>query len=541
MLTEQQIRENVERLTLDELVGQVLSYDMNEKRIPLDMAEEIIRKTLPGSQYIGAQRPEYREAILALQKKYCKTPVMIVADVENGPGGCLADAPLLPKPMAWGAADDADLVERAHHVTAQMARKEHVSLALAPVVDINYNFTNCLVNTRAISDSPDQVIKIGTAAVRGFQKDGLMGACCKHFPGDGVDQRNQHFLTSVNSLSREEWMNTYGRVYRAMIEAGTMAIMVAHIALPAFDEKIDDIMGYPPATLSKNLMTGLLKGTLGFNGCIVSDAMSMIGACAMVESEKLAVEFLKAGGDLVLFALPTDFEYIKAAVESGELPLERLQDAVIRIWRLKNQVGLFDEEPSAAVLEPQEDLEELGQAIADRSVCVVRDVNGLVPAEELKPGSKVLQVVVKYVNPRRPETATGLNVVEEELKARGIEVTTLINPLHYEVKDAKDQYDYVLFNICVDSMMSPGGSLRIDWDMAMALWRGYLLRHPKVVMTSFGDPYKLYDYPFAKTYINVFSSTDSSQRAFVKVLLGEIPPQGKSPVGFEGYFERQVK
>lgn len=109
----------------------------------------------------------------------------------------------------------------------------------------------------------------------------LYEKCCKHFSGDGVDDRNQHFMTTVNSLSADEWMNTYGKVYKAMIEAGTQAIMVGHIALPAFDEKINDTVGYLPATLSKNLMTGLLKGKLGFDGCIVSDAMCMVGVAVI--------------------------------------------------------------------------------------------------------------------------------------------------------------------------------------------------------------------------------------------------------------------
>lgn len=539
MLTEQQLRDGVEHLTIDELVGQVLNYDMDEKRVPLDKAEDIIRRTQPGSHYLYCPRPEYRDAILALQKKYCKTPVMLVADVECGLQDTIKGEPLLPSPMAWGAADDADLVERTNHAVAQRVREQGVSLALAPVVDINMNFTNSLVNTRAISDSAEQVAKIGAAAVRGFQKDNLVAACCKHFPGDGVDQRNQHFCTSVNTLSKEEWMNTFGRVYQAMIEAGTMAIMAAHIALPAFDEKVDDILGYPPASLSKNLMTGLLKEQLGFEGCIVSDAMSMIGVCAMTDSDKIAVEFLKAGGDLVLFALPTDFDHIKAAVESGELPLERLKDAVRRVWRLKNKVGLFGDEATVEeCLHPQEDLAALAQEVADRSLCVVRDAERLLPVP-LKAGDKVLQVVVRKENPL-DEEGHCLGVVEEELRARGVQVTTLVNPQHYTVKNAADEYDYVLFNITIDSLNYFGGTLRLTNREVLPLWRGYLLRHPRVIFTSFGDPYKLYDYPFAKTYINAFSPSPASQRAYVKALCGEIPFTGKSPVALEGFFERQV-
>ena len=446
--------------------------------------------------------------------------------------------------MAWGAVDDPDLIERAHYETAKFCRKLHRHIPLAPVVDINFNFRNSVVNNRAVSDDPDVVIRNCAAAVRGFQKNGMMAACAKHFPGDGVDERNQHFLTSVNSLSKEEWMNTYGRVYKAMIDEGVMSIMVAHIALPAFDEKVDDILGYPPATLSKNLMTGLLKGTLGFDGCIISDAMSMVGACAMCEEERLAVEYLKAGGDMVLFALPTDHKHIMEAVESGDLPMERLKDAVLRIFRMKNKVGLFGDEEAIQALAADADpavINAMDREIAERSVTVIRNAHGLFPQKDLKPGAKVLNVVIQLEETKGASfNNVPIATMNKELEARGYTVTTLINPKHYDVKNAVDEYDLVIMSLRMDSGNYQGGTLRIGWGQVMALWRGYLMQHKNIVFVSFGDPYKLYDYPFAATYVNMYSCTDSSQRAFVRALFGEIPAQGKSPVAFEGFFDREV-
>lgn len=537
MWTEEQLRAGIDKLTLDELVGQTLCYETGS--FSDEEYEEIAKKTMPGGVYHGRVSKERKQALMNAQNKYCPVPTLFVADVENGTDAAEGSVKF-PYAMAWGAADDAELVQHAHHAIAQCCRKSDVHLALAPVVDINYNFRSSVLNVRAVSDSPDQVIKMGRAAVQGFQQDNLMAACCKHFPGDGMDERNQHFMTTINPMSREEWMSTYGRVYREMIKAGTMAIMVAHIALPAFDEKIDEYLGYPPATLSKNLMTGLLKGELGFDGCIVSDALSMVGACSMVPAERLAVEYLKAGGDMLLFPLPTDFDHIKAAVESGELPMERLKDAVIRIWRLKNQVGLFDRDAEIKdeiVVAPDE-LPAIAQELADKALTVVRDANGLIANAHIKAGDKVLQVLALPGTPRSKNYE--LSTVEEELKARGVEVTTMVNPGHYELKKCVNDYDYILFNVCFNTMNNDGGSMRIGWPNAMTVWRAYILQHPRVIMASFGDPYKLYDYPYMRTYVNCYDHTENTQRAYVKLLTGEIKATGKSPVALTGIFERGI-
>ncbi|MBE6591892.1 MAG: glycoside hydrolase family 3 protein [Ruminococcaceae bacterium] len=534
MWTEQQLRAGIDNLTLDQLVGQTLCYSTGS--FTDEQYDQLVRRTMPGSVFHGMVTEERKAALMRSQNKYCPVPTMFVADVENGTGA-VAGGVSLPYAMAWGAADDPDLIRRAHHAVALRCRQDNLHMALAPVVDINYNFRSSVLNVRAVSDSPDQVIKMTRAAVDGFQQDNVMAACCKHFPGDGMDERNQHFMTTVNSMSREEWMDTYGRVYREMIKAGTMAIMVAHIALPAFDEKIDDYLGYPPATLSKNLMTGLLKGELGFDGCIVSDALSMIGACSMMPSERLAVEYLKAGGDMLLFPLPSDFDCIKAAVESGELPIERLKDAVLRIWRIKNQVGLFDRtEPIQDRAESE--ISSLAQEIAEKAITVVRDADGLVANVKLKPGDKVLHVC-SFPDTKNAKD-TQLSTIEEELKSRGIEVTTKINPGHYEIKACIDDFDYVLVSICFNTMNNGGGSMRISWSNAMTMWRAYLLKNPRVIMASFGDPYKLYDYPYMRTYLNCYDNSANTQRAYVRLLTGEIKARGKSPISFDGFFERET-
>ena len=141
-------------------------------------------------------------------------PLLISTDMETGPGSYSKIFPQLPNPMAWASCNDEKLIERAGELTARIARKKFgLHYTLSPVVDLNINFRNPLTQSRGMSDDPDRIIRIAGAYIRGIQKNGYLTATVKHFPGDGVDERNQHFMTTVNDLSKEEWLATYGKVY----------------------------------------------------------------------------------------------------------------------------------------------------------------------------------------------------------------------------------------------------------------------------------------------------------------------------------------
>ena len=251
--------------------------------------------------------------------------------------------PVLPNVMAWSACDDPDLVEYAAELCAKICRLHGMQWTLSPVVDINMNFNNPLINIRSASDSAKQVYKIMSAFLRGIQKNGYMAATLKHFPGDGVDDRNQHFCTTVNSLPMDKWRETFGMVYGKLIKDGAASVMCAHIALSAYKND-DDEYGGIPCALSKPLMTDLLKGELGFNGCIISDAMSMVGSASRVDLDKLALSFLNCGGDMVLFNEPEDHSLLLKALRDGTLSRERLIDAAERVIELKKKARMFEDQ-----------------------------------------------------------------------------------------------------------------------------------------------------------------------------------------------------
>lgn len=538
------IRKLVDEMSIEDLCGQVLCYDVQPEDTP-EETYRVIKHIRPGSLFLcgiddrDKEKLEKKFAQDRLYEKYATEltgyPLLMCTDIEHGPGSYCKGLPSLPNPMAWASCNDEKMIERAGELTARISRKIGMHYTLGPVVDLNINFRNPLTQSRGISDNADRVIKIGGAYARGMQKNGYLMATAKHFPGDGVDERNQHFMTTVNSLSKEEWMNTYGKVYKEMFEQGISSVMVGHISCPVFQPDEIDEYGALPGTLSKNLMTDLLKGELGFEGCIISDAMSMIGACARVPAEKLAVSFIKAGGDLVLFPEEEEYDYLVEAVKSGEIPMERIKDAVYRVMKLKEKARLFENTDISAEIGDVEDdikeLNELSQKIADNAVKIVRNNVNVLPIKKKNGKVLIIKIGGSFFNGEPDNTA--FEFIEKEFKNEGWQVTSMFFPKHRELKKILNDFDLVVVP-CHSNIH--GSTLRVGWSNIMAFWRGYVLQHPNLVFVGLDDPYKLFDFPHAKTYINAFGTSPVLQRSVVKLILGKIESKGKNPISFQDYF-----
>lgn len=532
------IEKLIDSLSVDEMIGQLMCFDLGDKSD--EEIEHLVKDYGVGSFFVANVSPERVKRATEIINENLKVPALIAADIECGPGHVFKGETKVTNPMSWGAADDADLVRRVHHSIAKRCRELGVHWSFSPISDINYNPDNPVTNVRAVSDNPERVARICAAAVEGLQEDGLVMAGCKHFPGDGVDDRNQHFCTTVNSLGQKEWMETFGAVYKELFKRGAESVMVGHIALPSYDEKVNDWVGFPPGILSHNLITKLLKGTLGFEGCVVSDALCMVGACSVVPQERLPVEFILAGGDMLLFPTTEYVDSIRAAVKSGEISEERLRDAVYRVLRLKVHARLFeDQDEVLKSASPCEDLEVLTKELAEKSITLVRNYGDIFPLN-IKKSAKILVLNIKQnKEPEGRFYSCDLDTVEEELKARGYEVESYTNGNRGDFSERLHEYDLVLINCKMSSQDYGSGYLRIGWEHIAPFWRGAVLQHPRVVFTSFGDPYKIHDFPYVKTYINAYSFSEATQRAFVRAIFGEIPFAGKSPVSYPGYFEEE--
>ena len=533
---------SVEQLCSQVIVG-TLSNSLDEEGV-----RQRIERERPGSLYFDVLGVEVSQEELDKKLNRDKNwsnyatnllgiPCLTTTDLEYGPGSYCKGLSQMPRPMAWGACNDEKMIERAGELTARICRKLGVHHTLAPVVDLNLNFQNPVTGYRAVSDDADRVIKIAGAYIRGLQKNGYMATCLKHFPGDGVDDRNQHFMTTVNSLSREEWMATYGKIYKALFEQGAPSVMVGHISCPAFQEGEITEYGALPGSLSKKLITDLLKGELGFEGCVISDAMSMIGVGAILPMSRVGIEFFKAGGDLMLFPEAGEYERLIEAVKSGEVSMERLRDAATRVLKLKEKVRLFEQTDIEAeigdITEDCNELNRLSQEIADKAIKIMRNNLNIIPVKQEKGKVLLVNVVGHY---GREITGAEFDAMANEFCKYGWDVVSVYNPKHRWLETNMGEFDLVVMNMHPEMH---GASMRMGWKYIMPLWRGLILHHPGFIMVSYDDAYRLYDFPYAKTFINTFSDQDCAQRAAVKVILGKIEARGKCPVSLKGFFERE--
>lgn len=527
----------VSSLSLEELVGQTMCLYINTDKTNPEEFEEKIIKMRPGGIFMKGTSGDVVKKLTEIANRHLKVPIVVTSDIESGPHTPIVGGATIPLQMAVGACNDTELTEQAWEGVANHCRRNGFHWGFNPVVDLNYNFNNPECNVRSLSDNPDHVIKMAKSILKGFTKDGMMACTLKHFPGQGYDDRNSHFVTSENTLSKEEWFNTYGKVYKELFKQGVDSVMMGHVSLPAFQTEKDDL-GYLPGAICESIINGLLKKQLGFEGVVISDALTMVGVAARYASDELPLMFLQAGGDMVLFPHYDGYLKIIEAVKNGKIGIERIKDAVIRILRLKERIHLFEKDYFKDLKEFK-GLDEIALKIAQKSITKIRDFDNLLPVK-LEKGSKIL--LVNVIKTFFPKELTGEDFLplKKELESYGMSVTSIDNPDYLEVNKIKDEYDLIMINCPMSSDNFGGGSLRFNWEVIMTFWDGYVINHPRVIFTSFGDPYRIYDVPYMKTYLNAYSNFPETQKAVAKAVLGIESIVGKSPVEFKGFFEREV-
>jgi beta-N-acetylhexosaminidase len=512
-------------LSTEDKVAQLLlptlgAYDYRREAVDAFLADRPL-----GGIFVGIADCDQHRVEIAQRQARCRIPLVVASDLEAGAGHFIRGGVAFPEPLAVAAADDPQLAYVLGTAAAREGRYAGVHWTFAPVVDVNVNPDNPIANTRSLGDDPERVARLAEAIIRGMQEHGL-AACAKHFPGDGVDDLDQHTVTTVNTLSRQEWHRISGLPFRRAIAAGVWSIMVGHIALPAWDATQNACGVYCPASISPTLVTDLLRGELGFQGLIVTDDMNMGGVAGYTKRRERTVACIAAGCDMLLFPkLPDDYVTLVEAVRSKALPEARVNDAVHRILAFKARVNLHTGTlcgPAVAAQE-QQTFAEASRQIAATAIVKVRDLHGTLPIRHLRPGARVLTITLASDSQDVPD-------VDSALRERGYHVDHVYNPDDLRLSDQTFAYDAVFVNFVfkgmwgVQSVRSVGTHNRIFIG-------GFYSDHPCVVFTSFGSPYHLRMFNTLPNYLNVHSSCLDSQRAAVRVWFGAAEAHGTSPVG----------
>lgn len=507
-------------LSLESCVAQMLNISRGEAEAAY--WRQFIDRIPMGSMTARTDAAESYRALLAEIQGFSPIPVLVLANMEHGATDWAGYGTDFPPPMAVGAADDEALAAAMGEAIAREARYVGVNWVLNPVIDLNYNPHNPITNTRSMGDDPDRVCRLAPAWIEALQAHGA-AATAKHFPGDGMDDRDQHLVSTVNNLPFARWMETYGRVWKAAIDAGVWTIMPGHISLPDYQGYAADPEAAPPATISRRLLTDLLRGELGFEGLIVSDSTSMVGLTSRAAPQERAVAAVEAGIDVYLNADPdVDYPALLQAVAGRRLSEERIRASARRVLELKARLNLFVDpfgsEPTAA---DRARFQSAAQAIADRSITLLRGGERL--PIRLAPGAKVLAVTVSAGQPNPMRRGTDLSAFDEELRRRGFAVETLVNPRTDEVREAARRADAVFVGIDIPAgTRTPGFG---TWG-----WRALFTEHPRVCYTLFGNPYTAYELPHVPALLAAYGGSPELQRAAVRVWLGEMDAQGTLPV-----------
>lgn len=522
-------------LTMEEKIAQLLHPNFSGQS-DSDL-QELFQKVPCGSFFTGTQDFEVLRKRHEIIQKNSKVPVLISADMENGTNMIKDKSILFPHQMGLGASGNPEHAYMMGKLTARLSRSAGVHWTFSPVSDLNLNPQNPITNSRSLGDKKSAVIPLLKEIIRGLQEDGLMAATCKHFPGDGVDDRDQHMLVSVNSLPQEQWRKLYGQVWQSVIAAGTKSIMSGHISFPDYQGMQDDPDNALPATLCKKLQIDLLRKELGFKGVIVSDAFPMIGFTCRYPGDELAWRNIASGSDSVLFCdAVQDYQRLLSALKKGLISEEQVENSARRIIELKASLNLFEDCFAPGMSEEEfAQGKACAQKAADDAAVILRQApcgsQCLIPGKD----KKILTVTLE-----REGTSLSMRefpIVDEELKKRGFEVDHLNNPPASALRDAMKNYDRIFVNFNIFS--HAGLTLRLVGKPAMSLWRCFFTEAPeKVVFTSFGSPYILYDHPYLPNLTCVWGYGDSCQRSAVKLWCGEITPRGSLPVTLK---KKQVK
>jgi beta-N-acetylhexosaminidase len=564
------------RLSLEEKVGQVFMIWVRAQYLNVDSPEYVQLRDIMSKYHIGSfamtvpydppflyrtQPYEAAELLNRLQQD-SKLPLLIAADFERGLTMRIHGATEFPHAMAFGAAGKPDYAEAFGRTTAQEARAIGVHWNFFPVADVNSNPANPIINTRSFGSDPQQVGDLVAAYIRGARANGML-TTAKHFPGHGDTATDSHLGVASVSADMSHLQSVELPPFRQAIAAGVDSVMVAHVTVPALEPDSNRVASTSPAIVSD-----LLKRQLGFQGLVITDALDMAGLTRLYASNigRAAVDAFKAGNDVLLIPADLDASYkaLLEAVQSGEIPRERLDASVLKILKAKASLGLeknrlVDIDKVSTVVGRPENL-ALGQRVAAEAITLVRDNGKILPLKQSGtvasglPYQKLEEVhnrIVAVIFSDDVRTASGrefelqlkdrvpdANVIYVDPRIASAESNEILSAVHEAGAVVAVAYSVPTAGKAIAGANGPVNSVSLAGASADLMQQ--ILAHDaeKTIVLAMGNPYLAQDFPAIEDYVCSFSNAAVSEVSMVKALFGEIAIHGHLPVSIPGVAER---
>lgn len=548
----------LKEMSLEEKVGQLVHIAINAKYLPQDSPEflelkrQVVENKVGGIIFFLGNVYETVHLINRMQE-LAKIPLLISADFETGVGMRLENTVAFPWNMAIAATGKPEFARRQGEIIARESRVLGVHQVFAPVVDVNNNPENPVINVRSYGEDPKTVAEFAVAFIEGLQSGGVI-ATVKHFPGHGDTNVDSHRGLPVIKVSRKRLEEYEFYPFREAIRAGVASVMVSHISLPELDSAVVNPLenryrpAYTdeevitegttmPATLSKAIVTDILKKDMGFDGLIVTDAMNMSGLTIYFKPDEAAVRAIEAGVDVILMPADTDqaIRGLLEAVKNGRLTEERINESVRKQLAWKYHLGLDRQKtvPLDAIdtVVSSKETRELADRIAEEAITLVRNDEGLLPLA----GKRKL-FFLAITNAEEPifdpslcfrNLRNGLRGVAE-IKFGLIKPNTSAEEAE-KIKNELESSEVVIAGFYLRVRSGAKNSIEMP-DVGRRVIKDLLEKDKKLIGVSFGNPYLLRDFPQMKTYVVAYGDMPSLQRAAALALLGQIETKGKLPI-----------
>lgn len=558
------------RMSLDEKIGQLISIGVNATFLNEDSdAYRALRHQVVDNHIGGVtlfRSPVYESVMLVNRLQLmARTPLLVSADLEAGAGMRFDDTLNFPWNMAVGATGNTDYARRQGAITAREARALGVEQIFAPVVDVNNNAANPVINVRSYGEDPAEVARMASAFIEGAQGGGVI-ATAKHFPGHGDTSVDSHRGLPVINVNRQRLDKLELVPFRAAIAMSVGCIMSAHIGLPQIDstqvsplpraaivrpvyaEEGSEVISEKatlPATLSPVVLGQVLRRDLGFNGLIVTDALDMSGLTIYFKQDEAAVRAVLAGADMLLKPADTDavVRGLRDAVRAGRLTEKRIEESARRVLAAKYDLGLAQQRitPLDRIdrLVSNRDAFVLAQEIAEHAITLVRNNAKLLPLTNLRSDARIVNIAITNGDDR-------LYVAQSFIAAMsraGRRLETIV--LDDRSSDAEVQKaltraqgaDIVFASLYGRVRTGQARSVGLPEPGARAL-ASLINAHAPVIGISFGNPYLLEGFPTLQTYLVAYGDMPSLQQATTRAVLGQTDITGKLPITLPSLYAR---